>query len=291
MGNNYSVSHAYGAVNTSPCYTFGTIRMSGAALPAFISVLAVSFVSLVGVSALSLREGALRRSLALLVSLAAGALLGDALLHLIPESIETLGSATRAGAFVLGGFLFFFAFERLLHWHHFHTESECDDAREHHGAPESHVAGGAVQPAGYLVLFSDGLHNILDGLIIGASYLAGVEVGVATTLAVVLHEIPQEVGDFGVLLHAGFSRGRALFLNFLSALAALLGVALALLLGATAAELARSLVPLAAGGFIYIAATDLVPELHKTRSAGASLAQFFALLLGLAATAALLLVE
>ena len=263
-------------------------------LLALASVIIVSLVSFVGLFTLSLREAALRRALALLVSLAAGALLGDALLHLLPEGIEALGSAAGAGALVLGGFLLFFVVERALHWHHFHSEPECDEAQEHHGALMHGATGTAqkvIQPAGYLVLISDGFHNLLDGLIIGASYLAGTEIGVATTLAVILHEIPQEVGDFGVLLHAGFARGRALFLNFLSALLAILGVIISLLLGGASSALTLPLVPIAAGGFIYIAATDLVPELHKTRAAGASLTQFLALLLGAGAMAALLMVE
>ncbi len=261
---------------------------------ALASVILVSIVSLAGLFTLSLREHSLRRALALLVSLAAGALLGDALLHLLPESIETLGSATKSGVLVLGGFLLFFTIERVLHWHHFHAEAECDEAQEHHGAlmhGRASATPGNVQPAGYLVLISDGFHNLLDGLIIGASYLAGIEIGIATTIAVILHEIPQEVGDFGVLLHAGFTRGRALFLNFLSALLAIVGVAVSLALGASSAALAIPLVPIAAGGFIYIAASDLVPELHKTRGGSASLAQFLALLLGIGAMAALLLIE
>ena len=263
-------------------------------LLALASVIIVSLVSFVGIFTLSLREEALRRALGLLVSLAAGALLGDALLHLLPESFETLGSATKSGVLVLVGFLFFFVVERALHWHHFHNEPECDEAQEHHGALRHGATGTtqkAIQPAGYLVLISDGFHNLLDGLIIGASYLAGTEIGVATTLAVILHEIPQEVGDFGVLLHAGFARGRALFLNFLSALLAILGVVISLLLGETSAMLTLPLIPIAAGGFIYIAASDLVPELHKTRAAGASLMQFLALLLGVYAMAALLVIE
>ncbi|MDP3735328.1 MAG: ZIP family metal transporter [bacterium] len=263
-------------------------------LLALASVILVSLVSFAGLFTFSLGEHSLRRVLAILVSLAAGALLGDALLHLLPESIETLGSATKSSFLVLGGFLFFFVIERVLHWHHFHTEAECDEAREHHGALEHgtiRTASNAIQPAGYLVLISDGFHNLLDGLIIGASYLAGIELGIATTIAVILHEIPQEIGDFGVLLHAGFTRGRALFLNFLSAVLAVLGVVISLLLGETSGALTLPLVPIAAGGFIYIAAADLVPELHKTRATGASLAQFLALLLGVGAMTTLLLFE
>jgi zinc and cadmium transporter len=258
------------------------------ALFALASVLAVSAVSLVGVFTLSLREERLRRILTVLVSVAAGALLGDAFLHLIPEGFEIAGAS--GGFVILAGFLFFFMLEKLLHWHHYHTADECHDAAEHH-ALVRHTARGAVHPVWYLVLVSDGLHNVLDGLIIGASYLAGVEVGIATTIAVILHEIPQEIGDFGILLHAGFTRARALFFNFLSALTALFGAVVALTLGAASEALALWAVPFAAGGFIYIAAADLVPVLHKSRGAGASLAQFAALLLGVGAMAALLLFE
>ncbi|HYF29095.1 MAG TPA: ZIP family metal transporter, partial [Candidatus Paceibacterota bacterium] len=135
------------------------------------------------------------------------------------------------------------------------------------------------------------VHNFVDGLIIAASYLVSIEVGIATTIAVVLHEIPQEIGDFGVLLHAGYSKVKALFYNFVSALFAVLGAGVALLLGGATEAFTMWLVPLAAGGFIYIALTDLIPELHKTTSVRHSLIQLVAVMAGVLAMVGLLAIE
>jgi len=129
-------------------------------------------------------------------------------------------------------------------------------------------------------LVADGLHNLIDGILIGASYLAGVSVGLATTIAVVLHEIPQEMGDFGVLIHAGFSKSRALYLNFLSALLAIAGAVLALVASTQIKQLPNAVLPFTAGGFIYIAGSDLVPELHKERAPVKSLLQLGAIGIG-----------
>lgn len=216
----------------------------------FLSVVVVSLISLVGVFTLSLQETLLRKYVFVLVSIAIGALLGDVFFHLIPESFEKF-SGEKVGLMVLGGLFVFFLFEKYLHWHHHFKEED------------KHAKG--VHPVGRLVLVSDGVHNFLDGAIIAASFMAGPGVGVATTLAVTLHEIPQEIGDFGVLIHAGYAKRRALFLNFLSALLAVLGAALALALGSVAEFLIDWIVPAAAGGFIYIASSDLIPELHKNR--------------------------
>ncbi len=240
------------------------------------SVLAVSLVSFVGAFTLSLKAEVWRRYLFVLVSLAVGALVGDAFIHLIPEALEGSSNPALVSLAIISGVLIFFALEKFLHWHH-------------------HEVGGercpAIHPVGRMVIFSDGVHNFVDGLIIGASYLVSLEVGLATTIAVILHEIPQEIGDFGVLLHAGYSAGRALWFNFLSALMALVGTALALLVGQVAEFLVTWLIPLAAGGFIYIAMTDLIPEMHKTKSGWHSLLQFVAMIVGLAAMFALLFLE
>ena len=172
------------------------------------------------------------------------------------------------------GILLFFALEKFLHWHH-HGE----DTENH------------IHPVGKLVLFSDAVHNFLDGMIIGASFLVSVPVGLATTIAVVLHEIPQEIGDFAVLLHSGYTKARALWLNFLSALAALLGALVLFSLGEIAEISATWLVPIAAGGFIYIAVADLMPELHKTKELKYSILQIGAVMIGVLAMVALTLLE
>lgn len=242
---------------------------------ATLSVVIVSLVSLVGVFTLSLKEDFLKKYISVFISLAVGALLGDAFIHLLPESFETLLNPGMAGILVIAGMLGFFIIEKYLHWHH-HGE----DANGQH-----------VHPVGQLVLFSDGIHNITDGMIIGASFMVSIPLGVATSIAVVLHEIPQEVGDFTVLLHSGYKKTKALWLNFTSALTALLGVLIAFLLGQTSEVFIAWILPIAAGGFIYIATADLIPELRKTKELGHSILQIMAVIVGVLAMLALLFVE
>ncbi len=257
--------------------------MSIALLYTLLAVAGVSAVSLIGAATLSWKESFLRRTLFILVSLAAGALLGDALIHLIPESFEGLG-ASRAALLVLLGMLLFFILEKFLHWHHHHTSEE---GREHTDLSPS---SASVHPLGSLVLISDGLHNFIDGVLIGASFLVGTEVGIATTVAVILHEIPQEIGDFGILLHAGFARRRALFMNFLSSLAAIAG-ALAVFAVSSVESILPVMLALGAGSFLYIASSDLVPELHKTKNPWASVLQLLAMVAGGATMYLLLFLE
>lgn len=242
---------------------------------AFMSVLAVSLVSLIGVFALSLREEKVRKYVFVFISLAVGALLGDAFIHLIPEALENSPNVNLTGTLIIGGILIFFILEKFLHWHH-----HGDDTEENH-----------VHPVGKLVLFSDGVHNFIDGIIIGASFTLSVPIGIATTLAVILHEIPQEIGDFAVLLHSGYSKTRALWLNFLSALCAVLGLLVFFMLNQTEQATTLWLLPVAAGGFIYIAVADLIPELHKTKEARHSALQLLAVILGILAMLVLVFLE
>jgi zinc and cadmium transporter len=250
--------------------------MSSLYLYALGSVLVVSLVSFIGVFTLSLKKDVVKKYVFLLVSLAVGALLGDAFIHLIPEAFDAFGNSTVASLYIIVGILAFFILEKLLHWHHHHTEVD--------EVPDIH-------PTGKLILVSDGVHNFIDGLIIVAGFLVSVEVGIATTLAVILHEIPQEIGDFGVLIHSGYSTGRALLFNFLSALTAVFGALVALAASNIAQSLTLWLVPFAAGGFIYIALSDLIPELHKTKQIRYSILQFVAMIVGVSAMFLLLLVE
>ncbi len=227
------------------------------------SVLLVSLISLIGVFFISINEKGLRRILFVLVSLAVGGLFGDTFIHLLPEAFRQSGGI-GTGLYVLGGIFLFFILEKFLRWRHEHVlESES-----------------AVHPVGYINLFADGVHNLLDGMIIGASYLVSIKVGLATTMAVILHEIPQEIGDFGILVHAGFSRRRALFFNFLSASVSIIGALIALLLGFRGSTFSRFMAPLTAGGFIYIAGSDLLPELHKESKPAQSLIQMAAIIAG-----------
>ena len=159
--------------------------------------------------------------------------------------------------------------------------------RHDHAAEHTHP----IHPVGYINLVADGLHNFIDGVLIGASYLVSMPIGLATTIAVILHEIPQEIGDFGVLLHAGFSRRRALWLNFLTATIAILGAVISLLVGARLHHFSAGVLPLAAGGFIYIAGSDLVPELHKEREPPQAAVQLIAIGVGIGLMLLLKLLE
>ncbi|MFA6177867.1 MAG: ZIP family metal transporter [Candidatus Paceibacterota bacterium] len=242
---------------------------------ALIAVVIVSLVSLVGAFFISMKEELIKKYIFLLVSLAVGALLGDAFIHLIPEAFENSLNPLSVSLFIVAGIILFFALEKFMHWHH-----HGDDTEEHD-----------IHPVGKLVLFSDGIHNFIDGVIIGISFLVSVPIGIATTLAVILHEIPQEIGDFAVLLHSGYTRKRALWLNFLSALTAILGTFLAFVLGETSESFTNWVLPLAAGGFIYIAVADLIPELQKTKKASYSFFQLFFLIMGVILMVGLVFLE
>ncbi len=245
-----------------------------AGVSATVAVLVISGLSLVGAVTLVLRPATLRRGLPTLISFAAGALLGTAFLHLIPELAESeRGLDTTASFAMLGGVVVFFVLEKVLHWHHAHVPSE-----------------EVLHPVAVTNLLGDALHNFIDGGIVAGAFLVDPGLGLATALAVALHEIPQELGDFGILIHAGLRPARALALNLLTALAALAGAFITLLVAATS-EVEHLLVAITAGGFIYIASTDLLPELHKEPEARKSLVQLVALLAGAAVMAALLLVE
>lgn len=242
-------------------------------LYAFGAVAIVSLVSFAGLVTLSLQEKTLKRVVFVLVGLATGALFGDALIHLIPEALASNLGEALVGVAVMSGILLFFALEKFLHWHHCHNEhEECEDTLALHDHAPKHL--------GALILTADFVHNAVDGIIIGASFLVSSEVGIATTLAVVLHEIPQEIADFGLLIHAGWTRGKALLWNFFSALSAFVGVTIVLLLGSGVANLVPLAAAFTAGAFLYIAGSDLVPELHKTEGLKRTLVQTLAIVLG-----------
>ena len=239
-----------------------------------IAVVGVSLLSFVGVVVLLVRERLLRQLIPILVSFAVGALLGDALLHILPELSET-GGVTSGIAFVMvGGIVAFFVLENFILWHH---------ALNLSSRPVIHAVAMAT-------MVGDGVHNFVDGAIIAGAFLANVALGTTTALAVALHEIPQEIGDLGVLVHAGVKPRRALQFNFLSGLTAVAGGVLTLLL-ADVVALARPLLAITAGAFIYIAGADLIPELHRETNVWTSAVQFLAMVGGFAVMALLLLVE
>jgi len=214
---------------------------------ALASVIFVSLLSLVGIAFVSVNEEKLRRIVFVMVSLAVGALFGDAFIHLLPETFEHTKSPIEGSLYVLAGIFMFFVLEKFLRWRHEHV---MDSAEQ-------------VHPLGYMNLAADAVHNFIDGMIIGGSYLVSPAVGFTTTVAIVFHEIPHELGNFFVLLHARFTVRKALLYNLISAVFAILGSITALLIGSQVAGFSRYIVPFAAGGFIYIAGSDLVPELHK----------------------------
>lgn len=203
-----------------------------------------------------------------LISLAVGALLGDSFLHLLPEALES-DSASSVLGYTMFGLIIFFILERLILWRHCH-ELDC---------PEDHHPKTSSVPL--INLVGDLLHNFTDGLIIAASFTASIPLGLATSLAVALHEIPQEVGDSAILLHYGYSRTRALVFNLATSASAFVAVLLFFLLG-LGDSLPFFVIPLIAGGFIYLAASDLIPELHRHHPAiNNTLIQLLGLTVGL----------
>jgi zinc and cadmium transporter len=219
---------------------------------------------LVASALLLFRDSVRTRLVPWLVSYAVGTLLGVALLALLPEALDLLPS-TRVFEAVLAGILLFFVLEKLVLWRHCHTD-DC------------HVHGAAAS----LVLIGDAFHNFVDGAMIGTAVLTSLPLGVSTALAVAAHEVPQEVGDFAVLLHAGYSRRRALLLNVLSGLSAIAGALLAVLLVDAAPSLKPYLLCVAAASFLYVAMADLIPDLHSGRIEGSAFRQLILVALGIA---------
>lgn len=238
----------------------------------------VALVSLSGAAVLWVRESTLRVVVPLLVAMAVGVLLGDAFLHLIPEATEQLGSVTTVGLYALGGFVLFFAIEKGVRWQHRHEIYTPDSTH-------------AIQPMARMNLVGDGVHNFMDGVLIAGSFAADPVLGWATTAAIVMHEIPQELGDTGALLCGGYAPRRAVLLNFLCALAVIPGVVATLLVGQVVEEGLVYLLPIAAGGFIYIAASDFLPALHRGEPLQASVAQVTVVGLGVAAMYGVVLFE
>ncbi len=232
----------------------------------FGSVFFVSLISSIGILILSLKEEKLNQFLIYFVSFSAGTLLGSTFFHLLPEAVEESGFDLRINLYLLSGITICFILEKFASWRH------C------------HIFPNKVHPHpfSFLILFSDGLHNFIDGLIIGASYFINIPLGIATTLAVIFHEIPQEIGDFASLLYGGLGKLKALFYNFLSALMAIFGAISFLIFAEKIQGFADFLIPFAAGNFIYIASSDLIPELHKEFEIKKSIFQLISFLIGLA---------
>ena len=251
---------------------------------ALLSVTLISLTSLVGVFTLSLGRDRLQSVVFLLVAFAVGAMLGGALLHLIPESYEAFGSGPKTGLLVLSGLVAFFVLEKFLHWRHQHGAPEAIDGATGNlpGHQYGHGHGSSEEPFALMSLVGGLAHNAIDGAIVAASYMVSIETGVVTTIAVMLHEIPQEIGNFGVLVYGGYEPKKALLLNFASGLVGVLAAVLTLTLGAHVTGLAEMLLPITAGAFLYIAGSDLIPELNRRHSYPATKAvgQLIMILLG-----------
>jgi zinc and cadmium transporter len=225
--------------------------MDTALFYSLISVIVISSVSLVGAFTLVLKHDWLEKIIMVLVSFAAGALIGGAFLHLVPEAVEEGGPVFPM---IIIGIIVFFIMEIYLYWYHCHGG---------HIHTHKHGHECQVRPMGYLNLIGDAVHNVIDGMIVTTAFMVDPKLGLITVLAVVFHEIPQEMGDFGVLVYSGFSRYRALFFNFLTACTAIIGVFLTYAFATVVDNVTMYLVPFAAGGFIYIAMTDLMGELKE----------------------------
>lgn len=230
---------------------------------ALLSVFFVSLISLLGVVFITWNRNVLEKFITYALAFSSGVLLSSAFLELLPESIEL--SQQAAFPLVLAGMVTFFCLEKLINWHH-HIEG---DHHEHD------------RPVAYLTLIGDAIHNFVDGAVIAAAYVVSIPLGITTTLAVIAHEVPHELSDFLILIHGGFSNKKALKYNFLSATTAIIGAIVVLSLASHAESIEQYLVPFAAGNFIYIASSDLIPELLKKRQGSSSLLQVVLLLAGI----------
>ena len=222
----------------------------------------VSLISLIGIVTLLFKEKRLNEILIPLIGFSAGGLIGGAFLHLLPEALEQTESHAVFSYLILG-FISFFILEKYLHWRHCHN-GVC-----------------AIHTFTYLNLIGDGVHNFTDGLVMGASFLVSINFGLITTLMIILHEIPQEIGDFGVLVYGGFTKFKALYFNFLIALTCVLGAIVGYFISVSVKDFSVFLLPFTAGGFIYIGACDLVPELHKQQDLKKSVSSLLAFLCGI----------
>lgn len=250
------------------------------------SVVVVSLISLIGIIALSMKQQFLSKFLLVLVSLSAGTLFGDALLHLLPEAVEEGGFTPLVSLSTLLGIVAFFVVEKLIHMH-----LRCQPQKMHSPHKYPLVHEPHKHHLGFMNILGDGLHNFIDGLIIAASFFVNIPVGIATTIAVILHEIPQELADFGVLIYSGFSKNKAILVNFFTATTAILGAILGIVISNSSELFLKLSIPFAAGGFIYIAGANLIPELHKDCKWKSSILHFAALIAGILIMYGLLFIE
>jgi len=226
------------------------------------STFIVSLISLIGIIALTIKDNLLHKIIFCLIGFSAGALIGSAFLHILPEALQKTNSTIVFYHLILGISLFFLM-ERYLHWRHCH-DKDCH-----------------VHAFTYLNLFGEAFHNFIDGVAIAASFIISIKLGVVTTLAIVFHEIPKEMGNFGVLIYGGFSRQKALFYNYICGLTAIVGALAGYFVFDFAHGLLNFIMPVTAGGFLYIAMSDLIPQVHKESDQKRATLAFIAFLLGI----------
>jgi len=250
--------------------------MSTTLIYIFGGILLCSALSVTGMLLFSIRHAWIEKSMLYVISFSTGALLGDVFLHMLPEMVEESTFLNQAWFLILGGVIASFILEKFIHWHHCHA---MPDAEHHH------------HPVGIMSLVGDTLHNVIDGMLIAGAFMADTTLGIATTTAVIFHEIPQEISDYALLIYSGFSKGKALLFNAITTLSALIGAGLVIAFSNSIPNLEMYLIPLTAGNFLYIAGSDLIPELHKETAAKRSAGQLIWMLAGIGFMAALTMME
>lgn len=232
-------------------------------LYAIASIFMVSMISFAGVFAIPIRKEAARKIMSTAVAFATGSLLGAAFFDVLPEAFEAGGKAMFS--FVFLGMMAFFVLERYIHWNHCHATG-CE--KHYH-------------PMTYLNIMGDAFHNFVDGAVIAASYFVSVPLGIVTTFAIVAHEIPQEIGDFAILIHGGFSKKSAQIFNFLTSITAFFGAGITYFFAKEVENAIPMILAVAGGGFIYLATADLIPEIHKETERSSMALQSLALASGI----------
>lgn len=247
--------------------------MASTQITIILTTFIISLFSLSGIFALSLREKTLHSILFFLVAFSAGTILGASLFDLLPEAVEMVNEPT-VFIYIALGYVTFFVLERFIYWYHGHGHADDIESLKDERTITKNFA--------YLNILGDGIHNFIDGMIIAASFNVGIHVGIATTVAVIFHELPQEMGDYGILIYAGFERTRALILNFAASLSVVLGGLFAVFFLETVNALSGFLISFSAGAFLYLAASELIPELREEKDFSRALVQFALFILGLA---------
>lgn len=241
-----------------------------------LAVFIVSLVSIVGIFTLLPKLSKVSKVTSFLVLLAAGTLIGDVFIHIIPELYEEYGNNMGISISILVGIFFFFALESIVHWHH------CTNIESTDSTNTENLSRSAKKSLIINNLLGDAIHNFIDGMLIAASFAQSTQLGIATTIAVLIHEIPQELGDFGILIHSGLSKLKALLFNFMSALAAILGAVVVIIFGELSTDINIYLLGFAAGAFLYIAMVDILPGMKHSLNIQEVIGKMAPIVLGIA---------